>query len=223
MLTEYFQTIDEVHALSAANYLSQQDAVLAPIIDATGLCTLRPHKQYYRELVESIIGQQLSVKAAAAIEKRFIVLFGGKFPKPEQILQVSIEQLREIGFSRPKAGYVQDLAQKVLDGAVKFDHFDRLPNSEIMRELVSVKGIGEWTAHMFLMFCMGRMDVLPVGDLGIRNSMQRLYNLPDVPTPEQIIEIAESNHWHPYESVASWYIWKSLDNQPIQDRRSLAA
>jgi DNA-3-methyladenine glycosylase II len=222
MATEDFQTIDEVHALAAANHLSQQDAILAPIIDRVGLCTLRPHKNYYRELVESIIGQQLSVKAAAAIEARFINMFDGTFPTPEQILSKTVEQLREIGFSRPKANYVQDLAVKVVAGTVKFNHFDSLPNKEIIKELVSINGIGEWTAHMFLMFCMGRMDVLPVGDLGIRNSIRSLYNLADVPTPEQIIEIAESNHWHPYESIASWYIWKSLDNEPVQNLRELA-
>lgn len=221
MLVEDFQVIDDVHALAAANHLTQYDAVLAPIIDRVGLCTIRPHKNYYRELVESILGQQLSVKAAAAIERRFIELFDGRFPTPEQILSVNIEELRAIGFSRPKAGYIQDLAAKVLAGEVKFSHMDELPNSEIISELVNVKGVGEWTAHMFLMFCMGRMDVLPVGDLGIRNGVRELYNFPDVPTPEQIREVAQSNNWHPYESIASWYIWKSLDNAPVQNRREL--
>jgi len=216
-----YPTIDAAIADQATVHLTKHDPVLAPLITAVGPCTIRPHTNYYRELVESILGQQLSVKAAAAIEARFIALFDGAFPSPEQILSVSIEELRAIGFSRPKAGYIQDLATKVLTGDVQFDHFDTLPNEEIIRELTAVKGIGEWTAHMFLMFCMARTDVLPVGDLGIRNSMRRLYNLSDLPSPEQITEIANTNKWHPYESIASWYIWKALDNEPNQNRREL--
>lgn len=216
-----YPVIDDTTAQKAAHYLAKQDSSLASVIAHVGLCTIRPHKNYYRELVESIIGQQLSVKAAAAIEKRFVDLFDGAFPSPEQILSVSAPDLRAIGFSRPKAGYIQDLATKVLAGEVKFEHLDALPNEEVTAELVAVKGVGEWTAHMFLMFCMGRMDVLPFGDLGIRNGMQKLYNLPAVPTPQEVVEIATANNWHPYESIASWYIWKSLDNAPVQNRRDL--
>lgn len=209
-------------ATEAATHLSQHDSRLAPVIAKVGISTIRPHTHYYRELVESIIGQQLSVKAAAAIEARFVALFDGTFPSPEQILSLEIEQLRAIGFSRPKARYIQDLAAKVLAGEVQFDHLDELPNDAIVAELTAVKGIGEWTAHMFLMFCMGRPDVLPIGDLGIRNGVQKLYNLPNVPSPEEVTAIAEANNWHPFESIASWYIWKSLDNEPVQDRRATA-
>jgi DNA-3-methyladenine glycosylase II len=141
-------------------------------------------------------------------------MFDGTFPAPEQILAKDIEQLRDVGLSRPKAAYVLDLAQHVLDGRLKFDHLDDLSNDEVIRELVAVKGIGEWTAHMFLMFCMGRLDVLPVGDLGIKNGIKKVYSLEHSPTPEEIKEIADKNNWHPYESVASWYIWQSLDNAP---------
>jgi len=175
---------------------------------------MRPHKDYYQSLVDSIISQQLSTYAAAAIEKRFQDLFGGVFPTPEQILTKDVETLRGIGFSRGKATYVLDLAQHIVDGKVKFDHLDGLSNDEVIAELTQVKGIGVWTAHMFLMFCMGRPDVLPIGDLGIRNGIRKLYGLADAPTPEQVTEIAAKNKWHPYESVASWYIWHSLDNKP---------
>jgi DNA-3-methyladenine glycosylase II len=106
------------------------------------------------------------------------------------------------------------LAQHILDGKLKFDLFDVLDNQEIIQELVAVRGIGEWTAHMFLIFCMGRLDVLATGDLGIRNGIRALYALPVVPTPSQVSEIAETNAWHPYESVACWYVWQSLDNMP---------
>lgn len=198
----------------AAEHLGMSDPVLAGIIATRPLCTIRPHKNYYRELVQSIIGQQLSLKAAGSIEERFVALFDGEFPAPEQILASDIEQLRSVGFSRPKISYVMDLAQHMVDGRLKFDHLDKLSNDEVTRELVAVKGIGEWTAHMFLMFCMGRLDVLPIGDLGIKNGIQKLYGLDHTPTPDEIKEIADTNSWHPYESVAAWYIWQSLNNTP---------
>jgi DNA-3-methyladenine glycosylase II len=198
----------------AASYLSEHDPQLAPIIKRAGLADLKPHQDYYGALVNSIIGQQLSVKAAASIKQRFKDLFSGRLPAPEQILEKSVEDLRGVGFSNAKAHYVHDLAQHIIDGKVVFDKLDKQSNEEIIAELTDVKGIGEWTVHMFLMFCMGRLDILPVGDLGIRNGVRALYGFEDLPTPQQIIEIAERNQWHPYESVASWYIWHSLDNAP---------
>ncbi|MBX6334814.1 DNA-3-methyladenine glycosylase 2 family protein [Candidatus Saccharibacteria bacterium] len=199
----------------AARHLAEHDPVLAPIIKRAGPCTMRPHRNYYQELVESIISQQLSVKAAAAILKKFVALFGGTFPSPEQILSKDIETYRSVGLSRNKAMYIRDLAQHVIDGAVQFDHLDALSNDEIVAELTAVKGIGEWTAHMFMMFCMGRPDVLAHGDLGIRNGIQKLYGLKKLPDAATIRRIAQKNNWHPYESVACWYVWYSLDNKPV--------
>jgi DNA-3-methyladenine glycosylase II len=198
----------------AADHLASHDPVLAPIIKSAGLPTFSPHQNYYWELVDSIISQQLSVKAAASIEKRFQALFDNLTPPPEAILQKDDEALRAVGLSRPKVKYIKDLAQHVIDGKLKFETFDSQSNQQIIAELVCVKGIGEWTAHMFLIFCMGRLDVLPVGDLGIKNGIRKLYELDDVPTPEQIQLIADKYHWQPYESVAAWYIWHSLDNKP---------
>jgi DNA-3-methyladenine glycosylase II len=206
--------ITETVANEAAKHLAKHDAKLAPVITRAGLCTIRPHKNYYQELVDSIISQQLSVKAARAIEQRFQDMFGGHFPTPEEILTKQPEELRAIGFSYAKGRYVQDLAQKIIDGQVKFDKLDAMTNDEVVAELTPVKGIGEWTAHMFLMFCMGRSDVLPVGDLGIKNGMRALYGFAHAPTPEQMRETAVKLSWHPYESVASWYVWQSLDNAP---------
>jgi DNA-3-methyladenine glycosylase II len=206
--------IDEKVAKEAAEYLSQHDPVLAKVIATSPLCDIRPHTNYYQELVESIIGQQLSVKAAAAIVKRFRDMFGGTFPSPEQILTKDLEELRAIGFSYAKGRYVQDLAQHIIDGNVKFDKLDSLSNEEVITELTAVKGIGEWTAHMFLMFCMARSDILPVGDLGIRNSMRALYGLEHAPSPDEIRDIAKKYDWQPYESVASWYVWQNLGNKP---------
>jgi DNA-3-methyladenine glycosylase II len=116
-----------------------------------------------------------------------------------------------LGFSRAKAAYIRDLADHIESGRISFKNFEDLSNEEILSMLTDVKGIGEWTVHMFLMFCMGRLDVLPVGDLGIRSGIKKLYGLEELPSPKQAIEIAESNHWQPYESAASWYIWRSLD------------
>lgn len=199
---------------AAADHLAKHDPVLAPIIRRAGLPALRPHHNYYWELVDSIISQQLSVKAARSIEKRFQELFGSETPEPAAILQKSAEELRVVGLSRPKAAYIRDLAQHIVDGKLKFDRLDEQSNAEIIAELTDVKGIGEWTAHMFLIFCMGRLDVLPVGDLGIRNGIRQLYGLPALPTPERIREISVKHSWHPYESAASWYVWHSLDNTP---------
>jgi DNA-3-methyladenine glycosylase II len=198
---------------NAAKVLASSDPTLKPIIERAGPCSLKPHQNYYQELVESIIGQQLSIKAAAAIEARFIALFEGSFPSPPQILEKNIGELRAIGFSRAKANYVHDLAEHVIDGRLQFKEIDAKTNAEIITLLTDIKGIGEWTAHMFLIFCMGRLDILPVGDLGIRNGIRKLYNFDELPTPEQIKDLAGQNHWHPYESVASWYVWYSLDNK----------
>lgn len=201
----------------AAQCLSKQDPVLKPVIERAGICTIQPHTDYYKSLADSIIGQQLSVKAAASIRTRFYALFGGALPTPEAILTKTPEDLRAIGFSRAKAAYVQDLAQHIIDGKLSFDSIEEQSNEAIIKMLTDVKGIGEWTAHMFLMFCMGRMDVLPVGDLGIRNGIQNLYGLETSPTPTQITNIARERGWHPYASVASWYVWYSLDNKPALD------
>lgn len=199
---------------SALKHLAAQDPIIGQLIAHYPAPTFHKHGNYYQELVDSIISQQLSVKAARAIETRFKGLYGGNFPTPEQILDTDIEVLRGVGISRPKARYIQDLAMKILDGTVKFDHFDHQSNEEIIAELTAVKGIGEWTAHMFLMFCMGRLDVLPVGDLGIRNGVMALYDFSTTASPQDIVNIANTHQWHPYESVASWYVWQSLDNMP---------
>lgn len=190
------------------------DPVMRRLIETYPNPSFEKHTDYYSELVDSIISQQLSVKAAQAIEQRFKDLFDGTFPTPEQIVSQDIETLRSVGLSRPKARYIQDLAQKIIDGDVRFDTIDSLSNDEIIAELTRVKGIGEWTVHMFLMFCMVRLDVLPVGDLGIRNGVTILYDLSTTATPDDVRRIAETNNWRPYESVASWYVWQSLENVP---------
>lgn len=198
----------------AADHLSANDPHLAPIIASAGLARLVPHTDYYGALVSSIVSQQLSVKAAAAIQKRFLELFAGTFPTPEQLITVDAEQLRAIGFSYAKARYIHDLAEHIIDGRISFDRIPEQSNEQIIAQLTDVTGIGEWTVHMFLLFCVGRLDVLPVGDLGIKNGTKELYGLDAVPTPAEIRDIANKYGWAPYQSVASWYIWRSLDNKP---------
>ncbi len=197
---------------TAADHLSANDPNLKPVIKQFGLCTVAPHDDYYRELVDSIISQQLSIKASATIIKRFVALFDDKFPTPAQILQRDVEELRAVGMSRPKASYVLDLALHIEEGRLHPEKLPKLSNEEVIRELTAVKGIGEWTAHMFLIFSLGRTDVLATGDLGVRMAMKKLYGLPDAPKPDEMRAIADKFNWHPYESIACWYLWQSLDN-----------
>ncbi len=195
-------------------HLRKYDPVLAPIIEKVGLCTIQPHSDYYGELVDSIIGQQLSVKAARSIQNRFSALFDGKYPSPDQILVTDVEVLRSVGLSRSKANYIKSLADHIVSGQLELEKFSNMSNVDIIKELTAVKGIGEWTAHMFLMFAMARPNILPVGDLGIRSSIKQLYKFEQLPTPADIYQLAEKYHWHPYESIASWYLWQALDNTP---------
>jgi DNA-3-methyladenine glycosylase II len=195
----------------AADHLAANDPILAPVIKQAGLCTLRPHTEYYWELLDGIIGQQLSVQSAAAITARFKALFPDALPTPQQILDIEPEKLRTVGFSGAKVKYVKSLAEHILDGQLELDKLNMLSNDRIIAELTAVKGIGEWTAHMFMMFAMGRLDILAVGDLGIKAGIQKLYGYDKLPTPAEITDLAERNHWAPYQTVACWYIWHSKD------------
>jgi DNA-3-methyladenine glycosylase II len=155
-------------------HLAKNDALLADVIKLYGPCTITPHTDYYRELLDSIVSQQLSVKAASTIFGRFLGLYGGATPTPEQILNTPHEDIRAVGCSNAKARYIRDLAQHIYDGRLDLNHIATLPNEAIITQLTAVKGIGEWSAHMFLIFSLGRLDVLPTGDLGIRKGMQKL-------------------------------------------------
>ena len=196
----------------AQAHLTNADPVLASLISRYGDCYLEPHADYYRELVDSIISQQLSVKAGRTIFNRFLGLFDGRMPAPEEILALDIEQLRQAGCSYAKAAYIKDLAGHIVDGRLDLGHIATLPNEEVIKQLVAVKGIGEWSAHMFMIFSLGRTNILPTGDLGIRKAMMHLYGLKELPKPPEMLSISLQNGWEPYQSIASWYLWKSLDN-----------
>lgn len=203
----------------AEEHLAKADKKLAPVIKASGPCRLKPHKDHYGELVGSIVGQQLSSVAAGTIWRRVLSLFDSKMPTPEQLIKIDDQKLRDVGLSWAKVRYVKDLAQRILDGRLDLDHISTMPNEQLIEQLTAVKGIGEWSAHMFMMFGLGRLDILPVGDLGIRKAMMKLYDLSELPDPARMVTIANEKGWHPYESVASWYLWQSLDNNPQKKSR----
>jgi len=168
----------------------------------------------YSALLRSITGQQLSVKAAQAIYGRLIERFGGTPPTPQQLLADDPDAMRAAaGLSRAKVVALRSLAEHVLAGELQIAKLEDLPDEEVMRELVAVKGIGEWTAHMFLMFTLHRGDVLPTGDQGIKNAVKQAYGLAAVPKPDAMIELAEP--WRPHRTRACEYLWRSLDNAPI--------
>ena len=169
--------------------------------------------EVYSALLRSITGQQLSVKAAGAIYGRLIERFGGRPPTPEELLADDPEAMRAAaGLSRAKVVALRSLAEHVLAGELQIDRLAELPDEEVQRELVAVKGIGEWTAHMYLMFTLHRPDLLPTGDQGIKNAIMTAYGLDAVPSPDAMTEIAEP--WRPYRTRACLYLWRSLDNTP---------
>jgi len=199
-------------------HLRRADPVLAGLIDAGGPLPARPDRrgrpeEPYGVLVRAITGQQLSVKAAASIWQRVVDRFGGT-PTPKQILGDDPEELRVAsGFSRAKVTYLRSLAEHVLSGELELDRLPDMPDGEVIRELTAVKGIGEWTAHMFLIFTLERPDVLPTGDLGVRNAAKRAYGLERPPAPTELAALAEP--WRPYRTRACLYLWRSLDNEPV--------
>ncbi len=166
----------------------------------------------YGALLRSIVGQQLSTKAARTIYERMTQLWDGRTPTPEQLLEADPDAIRAAGLSRPKIAYLRSLAEHVLSGELELDRLDELSDDEITAELTAVKGLGRWTADMFLIFHLNRPDVLPVGDLGVRRAIETVYELPSIPAAEEMEELAEP--WRPYRSVASLYLWRSLDNEP---------
>jgi DNA-3-methyladenine glycosylase II len=195
----------------AINHLQQGDPILAAIIGGVGRYRMNYIAPTFHSLARSIVYQQLSGKAAAKIFGRLVAAASDPL-RPETVLSLDVPEMRALGLSQPKASYVRDLAAKTAAGEVRFERLPRLTNERIIAELTQVKGIGVWTVHMFLMFALRRPNVLPVGDLGIRNAIKRAYNLDDMPNPGEIERIAKP--WHPYCSVASWYLWRSLEQKP---------
>ena len=200
----------------ARRFLSRRDPVIRDLMRRYGPCGLADaqHTDPFRALIHAIISQQLSTRAASTIEGRFRALFGG-VPTPSQVAATPDAELRAVGLSGQKVRYLRDLCRRVEEGSLPLAELDVMSDDEVIVALTQVKGIGRWTAEMFLMFRLHRPDVLPVDDLGIVKAVQRAYRLRAIPTPKRLMRLGES--WRPYRSVACWYLWASLDNTPLKE------
>ena len=206
----------EIDYSRARRLLARRDPVLRDLMQAQGPCGLaaRQHTDPFKALIRAIVGQQLSTKAAATIFSRFEALFQ-TFPAASQVLAVPDDRLRAVGLSSQKLGYLRDLCRRIEAGQLPLDAIERMDDESVVDALTQVKGIGRWTAEMFLIFRLQRPDVLPVGDLGIVKAVQRAYKLRKAPSPDRLTRIGEA--WRPYRSVACWYLWASLNNDPTKD------
>jgi DNA-3-methyladenine glycosylase II len=186
----------------------KKDPKLAKIIKQVGDYNVKITKNRYQSLVEAIIAQQLSGSAAESILKKFKKLYKSKFPKPIEVIKTPDSKLRSAGLSKMKVSYIKDLSKKIETNQLNMREISTKSNESIVEQLTNVKGIGRWTAEMFLIFSLGRLDVLPVGDLGLKKGIQLMHSFSDLPNEKEIEQLAES--WRPYRTVATWYLWKSL-------------
>jgi DNA-3-methyladenine glycosylase II len=195
----------------AAAHLKKADPVLGKVIEKVGVYKGWPNNSgtHFDAVCRSIVFQQLSGKAAGTIHGRFQGLYGGRTPRPEELATTSDEQLRGVGLSRQKSAYLKDLGARVASGELPIETLHELTDAEVITALTQVKGIGRWTAQMFMMFRLGRRDVLPDLDLGVQKAIQKAYRLRKLPSPERVLKIGAK--WAPYRTVASWYLWRSLD------------
>jgi len=197
---------------AARRHLMKADPKLNLVIKRIGPCELHSvaPKDPFVTLCKSIASQQLSLKAAATIFRRFEDLFPpDRRPTPERVMTLADDEIRACGFSRPKASFVKDLASRVLDGRLDLKRLHKHSDEEVMQQLVAVKGIGRWTAEIFLMFRLGRPDILPADDIGLMNAVHRAYRLRKRPDAKKLRQMGEA--WRPYRSVACWYLWQSLN------------
>jgi DNA-3-methyladenine glycosylase II len=197
----------------AHRHLQRRDAVLKPLIKQVGLCTLHVNPDHFDMLIRAIVSQQISTKAAEAISARLLAKL--KRFQPKRILSASDDELREAGLSRSKRLAMRDLAEHCASGKVPLRRLAEMTNEEVIDSLVQVRGIGPWTAEMFMIFSLGRPDILPIGDYGLRAGVKRHYQLAELPKKDRLHEIGET--WKPYRSIATWYIWRSLGNVPQSD------
>jgi DNA-3-methyladenine glycosylase II len=198
---------------SARRHLRKKDPVMRRLIDVVGPFTLKARRDRFRMLVRSIISQQISGKAARSIGQKLEALIAPAKITPHTLAALSIDELRSAGVSPQKAGYLHDLAAKVDSGAVRLSRAGKMADDDVIAELVQVKGIGVWTAQMFLMFSLGRLDIFPHEDFGIRSALRNLYGLADLPDRETSHQIATP--WRPYATIASWYLWRSHEVEEL--------
>ena len=189
--------------------MKRNDPILARIIGRVGPVRFELDDDHYEAVVGSIIFQQLAGSAAQAILNRFKQLYGGRIPSPREYLATDVEKLSSSGLSPQKISYIKDLAERLESGALDLKRLENLPDEEALSELDNVRGIGRWTAEMFLLFTLGRTDVLPVDDLGLRKAVQKAYRLRKLPSRDRFEQLAEK--WHPYSSISTFYLWKSME------------
>jgi DNA-3-methyladenine glycosylase II len=194
---------------AAARHLRKADPVIAEVIKQVGPCSLKPQRDRFNMLVRSIISQQISTAAARSIRAKLEALIAPDKVSPEVLARFTIQQLKGAGLSSQKATYLHDLAAKTADGTVRLKVLGRMADEEVIEELIQVKGIGRWTAQMFLIFSLGRPDVFPPDDLGIKMALRNLYGLSDLPTKAEAHALASP--WTPHSTFATWYLWRSLD------------
>ncbi|MFI5207051.1 MAG: DNA-3-methyladenine glycosylase family protein [Gemmatimonadales bacterium] len=205
----------------ALEHLKRADPVMARVIRRVGPCRfgVRTEGSHFHHLVRAIVYQQLSWKAAATIHRRFLELMNSDAPEPAAVAAMHLRRLRSVGLSRQKAGYIRDLAGHVHTGRLPLDRIHELPDDQVIEALTAVKGIGVWSAQMFLMSRLGRPDVLPSLDLGIRKGVQLAYGLRSLPTPKRVRKIGAP--WSPWSTIGSWYMWRCLDGPTLEQRTSL--
>ena len=204
-------SLDAAARERARRALRRRDPVLARVIRAAGPCGLEPRGDPYRQLLRSVVFQQLAGSAARAIDARLRAPWRGRYPRPERLLAAPTRQLREAGLSRQKIAALRAVAEAFDSGQLSNRRLRRMRDADVIEAVTRVRGIGEWTAHMLLMFSLGRPDVLPVGDYGVRKGAQQLYGLPGLPGRRELEALAEP--WRPWRSVAAWYLWRVSDTQ----------
>jgi len=192
----------------ARNHLRRRDPVLAGVMDrVSARFDIRPSRNRYRALVGAIITQQLSGRSAGAISGRFAAMYDAPYPRPADVVATPDSRLRKVGLSVRKIECIKEISRMIEDGRIRLDRAGRMTDDHIKAALTEVKGVGRWTAEIFLMFGLGRPDVLPVGDLGLRKGVMLFYGLPGMPSEDEVEEIAQA--WRPYRTIATWYIWKA--------------
>ena len=194
----------------AVKYLMKSDPELIPLLDAFKIQDLQPETNYFKSLTRSIVYQQLSGKVAKTISDRFIALFKDKsYPTPVDVINIDHEKLRSVGLSNSKAQYIKNIAHAFLDNPDTYDSLEKMDDQDIIDTLITIKGVGPWTAQMFLMFTLNRPDVFPVTDLGVQKGFKHYYKLSEMPTPGQMLK--KSEQWAPYRTVVSLYFWRLLE------------
>ena len=186
-----------------------RDKKLKSIISSVGECKIKIISNPFEALIEAIITQQISDSAGKSISTKFKNLFGKKYPTPSDVIKLSKDEIKSVGLSRMKAEYIFDISQMIVDKKLNFNIFKKMSNEDIICELTKIRGIGKWTAEMYLIFALGRMDVFPLGDLGLINGIKKLYNLEN-PSNDEILKI--TNNWIPYRTIGTWYIWRGVKN-----------